>query len=122
MQRVIIQISFNTPLPGIAAFGEIENRARFRSKQEVVFDYGALFNITDAKYDLFSETWNIEMVAVSRNSIKEHPYLASIRETFIQNHSAIVAFGIIMGHGFGRHGEAIQCFNEKATLESTLFC
>ncbi|CAF0959884.1 unnamed protein product [Didymodactylos carnosus] len=119
MQRLLIEILLDTSLDGMTTFAEIEHRALFRSEREVLFDCGALFNVTFVEYDWFSEIWNVKMVAVPKTSFSEHPYHSIVRETFIQNHSAIVAFGISMAHGFGKKDEAIRYFDQMLSAYSS---
>ncbi|CAF3851274.1 unnamed protein product, partial [Adineta steineri] len=111
MGKVLIEILLDTSLQDITAYAQTNNRTQFLREEEIVFDCGALFNVTSVEYDPFTNIWNIEMIAVSKTSINEHPYLTTIRETFIQSHSDIVTYGIIMGHGFDKKDEAIQYFN-----------
>ncbi|CAF0787766.1 unnamed protein product [Adineta steineri] len=112
LQRVLVEISFNTSLENITAFAEINTHTMYYNEEETLFDYGAVFNVTSVKYDSDIDLWDIKLAAVSRNFIEEQPYLSAIRETFIQNHSYAVIYGIIMGHGFGRKNEAIQYFGQ----------
>ncbi|CAF0792833.1 unnamed protein product [Adineta steineri] len=112
LQRVLVEISLNTSLQNITAFAEINTHTMYYNEEETLFDYGAVFNVTSVKYDSDIDLWDIKLAAVSRNFIEEQPYLSAIRETFIQNHSYAVIYGIIMGHGFGRKNEAIQYFGQ----------
>ena len=119
IQRVFIEILLNTSLPNISTFAGVDHRTRFHSEHEVVFDCSALFNITYVKYDLFSEIWSIKMIAVPKSSIREHPYVTIARENFIRNHSAIVAFGNIMAHGFDREEDVIRHFSQLLSTYSS---
>ncbi len=83
MQRVVIEISFNTSTQNMVSFAEIEHRTRYRDEQEILFDCNALFNIAHVEYDWYSEMWLIKMIAISKNSIDQHPYLDMLRETVI---------------------------------------
>ncbi|CAF3530337.1 unnamed protein product [Rotaria sp. Silwood1] len=112
MQRVLIEISLNTSLHDIAVFAELEHRTHFHEEGEVLFNFNTLFNVTHVEYDWYDSIWKVKMVTVSKSSIKEHPYLSTIREMFVKNHSAIVAFGIIMAHGFEKKEEALRYFDQ----------
>ncbi|CAF4568687.1 unnamed protein product, partial [Rotaria sp. Silwood2] len=100
MQRVLFEISLNTSLQDMAVFAELEHYTHFREEREVLFDFNSLFNVTHVEYDPFDHIWSVKMNAIAKSSIKEHPYLSTIREMFVQNHSATVAFGIAMAYGF----------------------
>jgi tetratricopeptide (TPR) repeat protein len=111
MQRVLIHISLNTSIKNMVSFAEIEHRVRYTDEREVLFDCNALFNITHVEYDRYSEMWLVKMVAISKNSINQHSYLEILRETILQNHSPMVAFGIILAQGFDRREQALNYFN-----------
>ncbi|CAM4961000.1 unnamed protein product [Rotaria socialis] len=112
MQQVIIEISFNTSLQEMNVFAEIVHQSKYNEEEEVLFDYNSLFNVTDVKCDLYSGIWTVKMTSLSKNAIKEHPYLNTIRENFVENHSGTVAFGIIMAHGFDKAEQVIRYFDQ----------
>ncbi|CAF4412841.1 unnamed protein product [Rotaria socialis] len=112
MQQVIIEISFDTSLQEMNVFAEIAYQSKYNEEEEVLFDYNSLFNVTDVKCDLYSSIWTVKMTSLSKNAIKEHPYLNTIRENFVENHSGTVAFGIIMAHGFDKAEQVIRYFDQ----------
>ncbi|CAF3292090.1 unnamed protein product [Rotaria sp. Silwood2] len=112
MQRVLFEISLNTSLQDMAVFAELEHHTHFREEREVLFDFNTLFNVTHVEYDPFDHIWSVKMIAIAKSSIKEHPYLSTIREMFVQNHSATVAFGITMAYGFEKKQQAIRYFDQ----------
>ncbi|CAM4801575.1 unnamed protein product [Rotaria magnacalcarata] len=112
MQKAIIEISFNTSIQDTNVFAEIAHQSIFNDEKEVVFDYNSLFNVTSVEYDWYDIAWIVKMTCVSNKTNKEHPYVNTLREMFVQNHSPSVGFGIIMAHGFDKRQQAIRYFDQ----------
>ncbi|CAF4476280.1 unnamed protein product, partial [Rotaria socialis] len=83
-----------------------------RRIEEFSADYSSELAIQWYTADSFVHKLVNHALRSENNAIKEHPYLNTIRENFVENHSGTVAFGIIMAHGFDKAEQVIRYFDQ----------
>jgi tetratricopeptide (TPR) repeat protein len=109
-KSVLFEITVDPRLESIT-FADIEAYSHMQGENEVLFSLGAIFIITEVKYDSFMNILKIYMTATDEGSKQVSDYLKFIQNQMESEYSPIILFGYLLWRDIGEVDKAEKYFN-----------
>ncbi|CAF1466751.1 unnamed protein product [Rotaria sp. Silwood1] len=112
---VLFEITADSRLESVI-FADIDTYSRMQGEREVLFSLGAVFIITEIKYDLCINVWKVYLTAIDEGSKEKSEYLKFIKKQMETDYSPTILFGDLLWRNMGEFDKAEKYF--KILLKS----
>lgn len=108
-RTVLFEITADPQLESVI-FADIETYSHMRGEQEVLFSLGAIFIITQVKYDSSINIWKIYLTATDEGSQQAREHLDFIQKQLEADFSPTILFGYLLWRDIGKIDQAEKYF------------
>ena len=106
---VLFEITADPRLKSVI-FADIETSSHMQGEKEVLFSLGAVFIITQVKYDSSMRIWKVYMTATDERSKQASEYLKFIQNQMESGYNPTILFGYLLWRDIGKVEKAEKYF------------